>query len=181
MALKSPKDYLIDPEQDITQQVSQMYRLLREDMLAFDNAFAIDKAKITPIGGYAVKLTNRTGANTVKGQIVDADTANDFSVVLTEAGDVECFGVFLDSGVPDEEEAWIVVSGIAEIAMEDNTAATHGNWVETSDTEIGYANATSPTPNPAPQHFQELGHCIESVAATGEGTHILAKCVLHFN
>ena len=142
-----------------------------------DNA----KSRRTDIGGFAVKLTNKTGANTVAGQLVKADTATDDAVILTAAGDNECFGVFLDSGIADGSEAWVVVSGIADVAMEDNTAATHGNWVQTSDSEAGYADATSATPAAAPAHFEEVGHCIESVAAGGGGTHILARCIVHFN
>ena len=30
-------------------------------------------------------------------------------------------------------------------------------------------------------HFNEIGNCIETVTATGGGTHVLARCVLHFN
>ena len=142
---------------------------------------ATTKVKITSIGGVAVKLTNTTGANTVAGQTVKADPATNDAVILTAADDNECIGVFLDSGVADDAEAWVVVSGIADVAMEDNTAATRGNWVETSDAEAGYANAESASPIAAPQHFNEIGHCIESVAAGGGGTHILARCVLHFN
>jgi hypothetical protein len=138
------------------------------------------KYKLTAIGGLAIKLTNKTGANTVAGQLVKADTATDDAVILTAADDVECFGVFLDAGVADGSEAWVVVSGIADVAMKDNTAATHGNWVETSS-EAGYADATSGSPVAAPGHFDEIGHCIESVSAGGAGTHILARCVLHFN
>ena len=139
------------------------------------------KVQLTPIGGIAVKLTNTTGANTIAGQIVKADTTTDDAVILTTAGDVECIGVFLDSGVADDAEAWVVVAGIADVAMQDNTAATHGNWVETSDAEAGYANATAASPAAAPAHFEEIGLCIESVAAGGGGTHILARCILHFN
>jgi hypothetical protein len=139
-----------------------------------------DKAKITSIGGYAIKLTNETGGNSVAGQLVRADTANNDAVILTAASDVECLGVFLDGGVADGSEAWVVVAGIADVAMTDNTAATRCNWVETS-AEAGYADATNATPVAAPTHFREIGHCIETVAAGGGGTHINARCVLHFN
>jgi hypothetical protein len=138
-----------------------------------------NKFKITSIGGYAIKLTNETGANTVAGQLVKADTANDDSVVLTAPGDTECFGVFFDSGVADGSEAWVVVAGIADVAHDDNVAAVRGNWMGTG-VGAGYA-ATSLSPAAAPTHFEEIGHCIESVAAGGAGTHILARCVLHFN
>jgi hypothetical protein len=139
------------------------------------------KSGHTAIGGFAIKLTNKTGAVTVQGQTVKADTATDDGVILTAADDDECFGVFLEAGVADDAEAWVVVGGIADVAMGDNEAATHGNWVETNSAEAGYADATAGTPAAAPQHFNEIGHCIESVAAGGGGTHILARCVLHFN
>ncbi len=141
------------------------------------------KCQMTPIGGYAIKLTNTTGANTVAGQLVKADAATNDAVILTAANELECFGVFLDSGVADDAEAWVVVSGIADVAMEDNTTSTRGNWVRTSITEAGYADATNAaTPQPINQtHFTEIGHCIETVTATGEGTHVSARCILHFN
>ena len=31
------------------------------------------------------------------------------------------------------------------------------------------------------EHMGEVGNCIENVSAGGGGTHILARCVLHFN
>lgn len=145
-----------------------------------------DKIKLTALGGYAIKLTNKTGSATVQGQLVKSDTATDDGVILTAAGDQECIGVFLDSGIADDAEAWVVVAGIADVAMEDNTASTHGYWVKNSDSEAGYADATNAAPPGGgvaqlDDHMQEIGHCIESVAAGGAGTHILARCVLHFN
>ena len=139
-----------------------------------------EKIGFTTIGGLAIKLTNRTGAVTIAGQLVKPDTATDDGVILTGVSDVECTGVFLEAGIADDAETWVVVSGIADVAMKDNTAAIHGYWVETSD-EAGYADSTSVSPAAAPQHFEEIGNCIESVSATGGGTHILARCILHFN
>ena len=137
------------------------------------------KIKMTSIGGYAIKLTNKTGANSVAGQLVKADTATNDAVILAAAGDVECFGVFLDAGDADSAEAWVVVSGIADVAHDDNVAAVRGDWISTG-VLAGYA-ATATSPAVAPTHFEEIGHCIETVAAGGAGTHILARCVLHFN
>ena len=130
-----------------------------------------------------IKLTNKTGAKSVAGQLVQADTSANDAVKLTGIDEEETIGVFLDSGIANNAEAWIVISGIADVAMEDNTAATRGNWVRSSITEAGYADATNAVP-PTPaafSHFNEIGNCIETVNATGGGTHILARCVLHFN
>jgi hypothetical protein len=137
------------------------------------------KAKMTSTGGYAVKLTNQQGHVISGGNLVKADAANDDSVVLTAAGDVECLGVVLDSTVADGAEGWIVVAGIADVAHDENVAAVRGNWVSTG-VLAGYA-ATAASPAAAPTHFEEIGHCIESVSAGGAETHILARCVLHFN
>ena len=144
-----------------------------------------EKTGMSPLGGICIKLTNKTGANSVAGQLVQADTSQNDAVKLTSVDEEETIGVFLDAGVSDGSEAWIVISGIADVAMEDNTTATRGNWVRTSATigEEGYADATnSAPPSPAAfSHFNEIGNCIETVTAGGEGTHILARCVLHFN
>lgn len=141
-----------------------------------------EKSGMTAIGGICIKLTNKTGANSVAGQLVKADTATDDAVILTARSDDEGFGVFLEGGVSDGSEAWVVVGGIADVMFGDNIAAVRGNWVATGSAigDEGTAR-TSTTPNAAPQHFEEFGHCIESVAAGGEGTNILARCVLHFN
>ena len=143
----------------------------------------LEKSKMTNIGGFAIKLTNKTGGNSVAGQLVQADTTANDAVKLTGIDEEETIGVFLDSGVAANAEAWVVISGIADVAMQDNTTATRGNWVRSSITEAGYADATNSTP-PSPaafSHFNEIGNCIETVTATGGGTHVLARCVLHFN
>ncbi len=144
------------------------------------------KSGHTSIGGFCIKLTNTTGAVTIAGQSVICDTTTDDAVVLTGADDEESFGVFLESGVADDAEAWVVIGGIADVAMQDNTAATHGNWVRSSVTEAGYADATNAGPPGGGVanldiHMREIGNCLESVAATGGGTHILARCSLHYN
>ncbi len=142
-----------------------------------------EKLGMSAIGGICIKLTNKTGVNSVAGKLVKADTSTNDAVKLTVLDEEETMGVFLDSGIADGSEAWVVISGIADVAMQDNTTATRGNWVRSSITEAGYADATNSTP-PSPaafSHFNEIGNCIETVTATGGGTHILARCVLHFN
>lgn len=138
-----------------------------------------EKCGNTSIGGICIKLTNKTGANTVQGQLVSPDTASDDGVILNAIGGVNPIGVFLESGIAANAEAWVVISGIADVALDDNVASVHGNWMG-SGVAAGYAS-TGASPPAAPTHFEEIGHCIETVAAGGGGTHILARCVLHFN
>ena len=138
------------------------------------------KVRLTSEGGLAVRLTNKTGANSVKGQLVKADTANNDAAILTAISDNECFGVFYEDGIADGSEAWVVVSGIADVLFEDNHGPTRGDWVATSSSDAGYA-VSQASPAAAPTHFTEIGHCIQTVAAGGAGTYVSARCVLHFN
>ncbi len=151
-----------------------------------DDVFQPEKIKHTVLGGIAIRLYNRTGVVTVKGQLVSIDTGTDDGFKLNPADGKEGMGIVLESGVADDALAWIVISGIADVLMEDNAPATHGNWLRSSITEEGYADPTNATPPGGgipelDRHMKEIGNCIESVAAGGGGTHILARCVLHFN
>lgn len=141
-----------------------------------------DKVKFTPEGGIAVKLTNKTGGASVKGEVVtpSGTIANAIKkIVVDEANPI---GVFYESGVADGQEAWIVVSGIADVYFVGNTSLGHiARGFLTSDGAsyvIGQALSIAyPTPPFATDaHFFEIGHVIE--ARTGPG---LSRVVLHFN
>jgi hypothetical protein len=137
------------------------------------------KAGFTPDGGFCVRVTNRTGAASVKGTLVEADTANDNSVIVAAVDSLECFGVMYENDVADGSECWVVIGGRTPVLLEDNTSSTAGNWVETSGTTAGRADATAASPpGAAAAHFQEIGHCIEAKTAD---TDVLAMCIVHFN
>jgi hypothetical protein len=73
----------------------------------------------------------------------------------------------------------VVVSGIADVLLQDSTASTRGYWVRTSTTTAGRADATNADPpGLVVAHMSEIGHCLQSQIA---GTNVLARCVLHFN
>lgn len=135
----------------------------------------------TALGGIAIKLTNRSGGALTKGRIVEADSSNNDSFTTNAAGGDHPIGVVYDASIADDAEGWIVVSGIADVAYEDNVAAVQGYWVGASSSEAGYAETQAASPGFASGHFDEIGHSIESVAAGGAGTHILGRVVLHFN
>ena len=136
------------------------------------------KAKVgmTATGGIAIKLTNKTGSNTVQGQIINSYTATaiDDAFKLISLNDQEIIGIVLEAGVADGSEAWVVISGIADVLMDAGGSArgdriiSSGNTAGSGDVwNVGGAVAT---------HFQEIGHCIETRVGAG-----LARCVLHFN
>ncbi len=131
------------------------------------------KMKLTAIGGYAILLTNKTGSNTVAGQLIKPDTATDDAFIIIAANDQEIIGIVLDTGIADGQEAWVVISGIADVLM-DTGGSVRGDRIISSATagsgdvwNVGGAVAT---------HFQEIGHSIETRIGVG-----LARCVLHFN
>ena len=146
----------------------------------------IDQSKfsnfmVTPEKGIAVKIVNKTGAASVKGMLVETNETT--SGGFEELGDLyDCIGIVYESGIADGAECFVVISGIAEVLLKDTTASTTGNWVKAADTN-GRADATLALPSGGTiaqlrEHFQEIGHCIETKTA---GTDVLAKIVLHFN
>lgn len=142
-----------------------------------------DKVGMTPEGGVAIKLVNKSGVNSVKGRMVEASTAQDNAYDLTGAEDFQPIGVEYESGVADGSECWVVIYGIAEVLLEDGTASTHGYWVKTSDTQAGRADASNAAPpggtvTALEEHMREVGHCLEDKTS---GTDVLAKIVMHFN
>ena len=132
-----------------------------------------EKAGMSAIGGHLIKLTNKTGANSVAGQLVQTDTTTNDAVNLSGVNSDDTIGIILNSGVSDGSKMWIVVSGIADVLM-DAVGSVRGDRIITAPVggfatpwNVGGAVAT---------HFQEIGHCIESRVGAG-----LARCVLHFN
>jgi len=141
-----------------------------------------NKARISPIGGVMIKLTNKTGAPSVKGSVVSASTTTDNAFQL-QSNEFDSIGIVYDNGVADGQACYVVISGVAEVLLTNGTASTRGYWV-IADAVDGRANATQPVPIPGNTtaehtlHFKEIGHCLESKVA---GTNVLAKCIIHFN
>lgn len=132
-----------------------------------------DKSSMTAIGGFAIKLTNKTGTTTVAGQLVQADTTTDFAFATAASAADDVVGIVLDAGVGDGSEAWVVVSGMADVLV-DSGGCTRGDRLIASTTS-GSAEVWN-TGGAVATHFLEIGHCIETVVGTG-----LARCILHFN
>lgn len=135
-----------------------------------------ERIYITPEGGIAIKMINRTGAHSIKGTIVEAGTV-DGGFVIAPADADDAIGVVYEDQIPDRQECLVCFSGRAQVLLKDSTAASPGYWIGTSNV-AGRADATNATPPAAPAHFQEIGHCVETVTA---GTGKLAFCMLHFN
>ena len=130
--------------------------------------------KITPEGGFAVRLTNKSGAVTVKGQIVGIKTGTDNAFDLTAVGATYNLGVVYESGVADAAECWVVVAGIAQVLMKN--AAERGQLcripLNTDAGEAaGYAMAAAQSDTAS---VYKIGDVLESAAAEA-----LCKVLLH--
>ena len=140
--------------------------------------------KVTPEGGLAIKMINKTGGASVKGTVVTPydDTAIDRAVEKIVVDIPNPIGVVWNNDVPDGSLVWIVISGRAYVYFVGNTTRGHiargfltadgGSYV------IGQALSEQVPVSPfaSDKHFYEIGHVLESV--TGPG---LALVNLHFN
>ncbi len=145
--------------------------------------FETAKTMDTLEGGRAIKLTNKTGVASVKGIVVKPSSSTDYAVDVCDADGVDPIGVVYEDGIADGSEVWVVISGIAEVLLEDSTATTRGYWARTSITQAGRADITAALPpegtiQALENHFSEIGHSIQSVTA---GTDKLARIVMHIN
>jgi hypothetical protein len=156
-------------------------------MIATGKAGIVEKRGslgITADGGLAIKLVNKTGAQSVKGYIAGPSAGTDFAFDMVGDDEPNLIGiVFGDedgSQVADGADCWVVVQGCAYVYC--MAAATRGDFVRsqvaadggTVGMAVAEANPTSPFSTD--KHFQEVGHCIESTGGAG-----LALCVVHLN
>jgi len=132
------------------------------------------KIKTTAEGGLAVKLTNKTGAASIKGTIVGVDSAAGNAFDLTAIDANYNLGVVYESGVADGAECWVVVIGIAEVLMKND--ATLGQQcripLSTDTGEVaGYAMADAQA---ATASVYKIGDILETKTAD-----TLCKVLLH--
>lgn len=129
--------------------------------------------------GFQIKLTNKSGANSVKGQVVIASATVDDAYELAGTDELEAIGIVYEGGVPDGSDAWVWTGqgSVCQVLLEDGTAATRGYWVRAGGTTGGRADATTASaPGVVLTHFYEIGHCLEN---KGSGTDVLAKILFH--
>jgi hypothetical protein len=133
-------------------------------------------------GGFMVRLTNKTGAASVKGEVVTTGAAVNNSVTKIIVDVPNPIGVFYESGVADGSEAWVVVAGIADVYFIGSTTRGHLARGFLAADGAGYvtgralSEAVPTSPFASDKHFYEIGHVLESRIGAG-----LAKCILHFN
>jgi hypothetical protein len=133
---------------------------------------------LTAEGGFAHRVLNKTGNASIKGTLVKTSAGTDNAFDLADADGVNVIGVVYEADIADGQLCWIVVSGRAQVKLENNVACTRGNWLRTSAGAAGRADGTGASPAAAPAHFAECGHVLETVGADAAGA--LAYCTIHF-
>lgn len=162
----------------------------RQDAGAYTKALGYDpvtqlfdineKVAITPEGGIAVLVENRTGTTSVKGTLVKTSASFANAVELTAVNVPDTVGVVYQAGIANGRDMWVVISGIADVLFVNNTTAGQfARSCKTGDTGAAAGKAYSealPSPPSSDTYFYEIGHVFESKTA-GQ----LVKVNLHFN
>ncbi|MFA6455764.1 MAG: hypothetical protein WCW40_02995 [Bacteroidota bacterium] len=171
-------------QDDITNKLGDngAFRILKSDntteLLTVDaqsGVLSSTKVALTPEGGIAIKVKNRTGALTVKGTLVTPFGADqDNACTLAPATSDRPSGVMYSSNVAVDGDCWIIVAGIADVLLKDNVATTRG-WVVITSSIAGQADCTNDVSGA--NHDKECGHFLET--KTGS-TNQLAKAIIHF-
>jgi len=145
------------------------------------NELPADKVKFTPEGGFAVRFTNKTGVESIKGYCVTTSDGQNNAVKLVPVDVPNCVGIFYESGIADGSEAWVVISGIADVYFLGSTVRGHlartGLAADTGEVAGQALSEEFPvSPFDVDKHFCEIGHVLETRTGTG-----LSKVILHFN
>jgi len=136
---------------------------------------------VTNEAGIQVKLTNKSGGNSVKGYIVTASDGTNRAFKNCVINSPDIIGVVAEAGIADGSECWVWMSGsICQVYYIGNT--TRGYFARNLVTADGgsagqaIAEALPSSPFATDKHFQEIGHLLESRVGAG-----LALTNTHFN
>ncbi len=131
----------------------------------------VQNTTITPSGGLAIKLSNKTGSTISKGMLVKASSNDDNAVVLATGTDA--MGVSYED-ITDNSEGWIVVSGVAEVLPFSDDSPVRGDIVRIHESQNGYGDFSDTSSSTFELHSRVIGHCIKSASA-GELATVVVK------
>jgi len=132
--------------------------------------------------GIMVKFTNKTGGASVKGTLVSPSPTTDNAVELCASG-FDGIGVVQEAGIADASDMWVWVNGsICQVLLKENTGCNREEVALGDDVDGRIYTIAVPSSNPIQaEHFREIGHTLQTVAAPGEGNSALVLCSIHFN
>ena len=153
----------------------------QDDEYNIGDKIRIHYDEATNEAGLQVKLTNKTGANSVKGDIVEPSIGTDRAFALGTVNNIDPFGIVYEAGIADGAECWVWIQGCVQIRFQAATTREfYARVTVTADAGsapgVAIAEALPSSPFATDKHFQEVGHVVESIGGAG-----LALTVLHFN
>jgi len=129
----------------------------------------------TTEGGSYQTFINKTGANSIKGTIVNASTTTANAFMIAPAATKMPIGVIYENGIADGSNVKVVTYGKADILLKDGESSTVGYWCAVSDTNGRMYQEVKPN---TVEHYREVGHSLESKSS---GTSVLSRIQMHFN
>lgn len=135
-----------------------------------------------PLDFVLASYINKTGAPSISGTIVMASTTTYNAVQVGVTTLFDPIGIIYEDGIPDGQYVKVVVSGKVEVLLEDDSAASLEDFVNTSTSQAGRAKCSAIPDGQSfaavNNHFREIGHSHQAVTA---GTN--KKCLItsHFN
>lgn len=143
----------------------------------------IQRPRFTDLGSPFIELINKTGSASVKGTLISAGSASESFIIPTVPYDV--IGVVYETGKADGSYCKVVIGGLCEGLLQDNTTAGVGGWLRASSDVLGrIVNTTGPEglgALAADDHFKEIGHCLTQIVTSDAGASKLVKFILHLN
>ncbi len=148
---------------------------------SLDNKVRIFYDPNTTEAGLQIKLTNKTGSNSVKGDVVEPSDSTNRAFALSPVNSLAPCGIVYEAGIADGEECWIWQTGCVQVRYQAaTTRGFYGRVTVTADTDdapgVAIAEALPSSPFATDKHFQELGQVNESIGGAG-----LALTIIHFN
>lgn len=137
--------------------------------------------EITPEGGLAYWIINKTGAPSFKGAVLETSATTANAVELIGIDDADPIAVVYDDGIADGELMRVVFSGKAQVFFV-GSVGFHEFARVTVAADVGaeagkaIAEVVPTPPFSTDKHFQEIGHVLEARVGAG-----LALVNLHFN
>jgi hypothetical protein len=134
-----------------------------------------DNMALTPDGGLAIALINKTGANSVRGSVVSPSSTTDMGCALSSTTIDDPIGIVYNDGIADGSNVWVIVSGIAYVLFDGSTTPSRDWFIYVSTATAGRATGQA-TINTGRQNAK-LGHSLESAGGAGA----LIRCRVNFN
>jgi hypothetical protein len=130
--------------------------------------------------GFLLKMINRTGHSSVKGELVAASTSADREVIL-QASEYDTIGIVQEAGIAEGSEMWVwQVGSVCQALLKNSVTAARGELALAADTDGRLDRTTNPGSGlpGTDTHFKEVGHVLQNV--TG-GTNQLCLISFHCN